>query len=319
MPPLLTLVELREAIADAIADNEKAYDVPTICTALGLASGDSNEAFSSKRVYVRSRIITKSIGELVDLAEKLLERYPDADDLENMIRLFKATGRGVTGHIKNLIFAADGPKPELVLNDALNNTIEIVENSEYCLVYDLPISSKGLLWKHLVEWWSNKNNLPFPDKQTEYDLFYRLIKSLASPPEKLLFETYFKYFHPKLGGELPALIPQVYLHYDPKTLKELKGEKRLSRQRMDFLLIFSNNERVVIEVDGKQHYSEGNLASPKKYTEMVAEDRKLRLLGYEVYRFSGYELVNEAGKEEVQNFFNKLLSKHDIQCDRRSP
>ena len=319
MPPLLTLVELREAIADAIADNEKAYNVPTICTALGLVSGDSNEAFSSKRVYVRSRIITKSIGELVDLGEKLLERYPDADDLENMIGLFKATGRGVTGHIKNLIFAADGPKPELVLNDALNNTIEIVENSEYCLVYDLPISSTGLLWKHLVEWWSKKNNLPFPDKQTEYDLFYRLIKSLASPPEKLLFETYFKYFHPKLGGELPALIPQVYLHYDPKTLKELKGEKRLSRQRMDFLLIFSNNERVVIEVDGKQHYSEGNLASPKKYTEMVAEDRKLRLSGYEVYRFSGYELVNKAGKEEVQNFFNKLLSKHDIQCDRRSP
>jgi len=211
MPPLLTLVELREAIADAIADNKKAYNVPTICTALGLVSGDSNEAFSSKRVYVRSRIITKSIGELVDLGEKLLERYPDADDLENMIGLFKATGRGVTGHIKNLIFAADGPKPELVLNDALNNTIEIVENSEYCLVYDLPISSTGLLWKHLVEWWSKKNNLPFPDKQTEYDLFYRLIKSLASPPEKLLFETYFKYFHPKLAGELPALIPQVYL------------------------------------------------------------------------------------------------------------
>jgi very-short-patch-repair endonuclease len=318
MPPLLTLVELREAIADVIADNEKAYDVPTICTALGLASGDSNEAFSSKRVYVRSRIITKSIGELVDLGEKLLERYPDADDLENMIGLFKTTGRGVTGHIKNLIFAADGPKPELVLSDALNNTIEIVENSEYCLVYDLPISSTGLFWKHLVEWWSNKNNLPFPDKQTEYDLFYRLIKSLASPPEKLLFETYFKYFHPKLGGELPALIPQVYLHYDPKTLKELKGEKRLSRQRMDFLLIFSNNERVVIEVDGKQHYSEGDLASPQKYIEMVAEDRKLRLLGYEVYRFSGYELVNEAGKEKVQKFFNKLLSKHHIHCDHLS-
>ena len=115
-----------------------------------------------------------------------------------------------------------------------------------------------------------------------------------------------------------AIIPQVYLHYDPKTLKELKGEKRLSRQRMDFLLIFSNNERVVIEVDGKQHYSEEDLASPKKYTEMVAEDRKLRLSGYEVYRFSGYELVNKAGKEEVQNFFNKLLSKHDIQCDHRS-
>ncbi len=221
MPPLVTLVELREAIADAIADNEKAYDVPTICNAFGLAPGDSEEAFTSKRGYVRSRIIAKSLGELVDLGEKLLERYPDTEDLVNMIKLFKATGGGVAGHIKNLIFAADGPKPELVLTDALTNTIEIVENAEHCLVYDLPISQTGLLWKNLVEWWSNKNNLPFPDKQTEHRLFYRLKES--------------------------------------------------------------------------------------------AEDRKLRLLGYEVYRFSGYELEKKSGKEEVHNFFNQLFDKHRIQ------
>lgn len=313
MPPLLTLVELREAIADAIAVNEKAYDVPTICTALGLAPGDSGEAFSSKRVYVRSRIIAKSMGELVDLGEKLLERYPDAEDLRNMIKLFNTTRGGVVGHIKNLIFAADGPKPELVLTDALNNTIEIVENAEHCLVYDLPISQTGLLWKNLVEWWSSKNNLPFPDKQTEYNLFYRLKKSLVSPPEHLFFETYFKCFHPTLGECLPALLPQVYLHYDPKTLKDLKGQKRLSRQRMDFLLLFSNNERIVIELDGKQHYAEGNLASPKKYTETVAEDRKLRLLGYDIYRFSGYELDNNNGKKEIQSFFDQLFDKHRIQ------
>ena len=37
---------------------------------------------------------------------------------------------GVSGHYKNLIFAANGPKPELVLADALNNDIHIVKNQE---------------------------------------------------------------------------------------------------------------------------------------------------------------------------------------------
>ncbi|WP_224096094.1 hypothetical protein [Nostoc sp. MS1] len=203
----ITIVELREAIAEVIAINEKAYDVPCICTALGLSPGETNEAFSSKRVYVRSRIITKGINELINLGEKLLERYPNASDLEKMINLFKNSSTGVNGYIKNLIFAADGPKPELVLVDALDNSIEIVENAEYCLVYDLPISPTGLLWIHLVEWWAKKCNLPFPDKKTEHHLFYRLKKSLdlKSPPEHLLFETYFKYFHPQLKERLPAL------------------------------------------------------------------------------------------------------------------
>src|SRR5690606_24500522 len=42
-----------------------------------------------------------------------------------------------------------------------------------------------------------------------------------------------------LGDTLPALIPQVYLHYDPYTLAQLGGVGRLPRQRMDFLLLFS--------------------------------------------------------------------------------
>lgn len=57
---------------------------------------------------------------------------------------------GVQGSIKNLIFAANGPKPEIVLADAINNDIRIVKNEQYCLVYDQPIPERGLLWKDLV-------------------------------------------------------------------------------------------------------------------------------------------------------------------------
>jgi very-short-patch-repair endonuclease len=79
---------------------------------------------------------------------------------------------------------------------------------------------------------------------------------------------------------------------------------------MDFLMLFSNHERIVIEVDGKHHYANGDVASPQRYAEMVAADRELRLAGYEIYRYGGYELQGNAGKDSAEKFFHKLLRKH---------
>ncbi|MCP4614782.1 MAG: hypothetical protein GY845_39380 [Planctomycetes bacterium] len=218
---------------------------------------------------------------------------------------------GVQEKVKNLIFAADGPKPEIVLSDSLSNEIQIMRNAEYCLVYNQPIRDSGLYWSDLIKWWSDRNKDEAEATKVEENLYRRLQRSLQSEPERLLFKTYFKEFH-KLGGNFPALIPQVYLHYDPYTFRELKGSKRLPRQRMDFLILFSNHERIVIEVDGKQHYADDSKASPRKYAEMVAADRELRLAGYEIYRFGGYELQESRGSKLVKEFFCKLLQKHGI-------
>jgi len=81
---------------------------------------------------------------------------------------------------------------------------------------------------------------------------------------------------------------------------------------MDFLVLFSNTIRVVIEVDGAQHYSEDGRASPTLYSEMVAADRQLRLAGYEVFRFGGAELQGDPGKAIVVEFFNALLKRHGV-------
>src|SRR5690606_17131138 len=51
--------------------------------------------------------------------------------------------------VKNIIFASIGPKPDIVLGDALTNKINIVGNSESCLVYDREISEDGLSWQEL--------------------------------------------------------------------------------------------------------------------------------------------------------------------------
>lgn len=79
------------------------------------------------------------------------------------------------------------------------------------------------------------------------------------------------------------------------------------RERMDFLLLLPHGVRIVLEVDGKQHYAEGDIASPKLYSEMVSEDRRLRLHGYEVYRFGGYELSRSSATDMLREFFDELL------------
>lgn len=222
---------------------------------------------------------------------------------------------GVQGEIKNLIFAANGPKPELVLTDATTNTIRIVANEEYCLVYNRNISERGLLWGELVDWWRDLNNLTdWSRAKQRKNLFARLKDSMGdNEVEKLLFTTYYKEFFEGLEYDLPALVPQVYLHYDPYTVEQLGGVSRLLRQRMDFLVLFPNRRHVVLEIDGKQHYAEGDTASPQRYAEMVMEDRNLRLAGYEVFRFGGYEFCDQEGvKRTLKDFFHGLLRLHSI-------
>jgi very-short-patch-repair endonuclease len=73
-------------------------------------------------------------------------------------------------------------------------------------------------------------------------------------------------------------------------------------------MLLAGGKRAVIEVDGKQHYADSDgKANPRLYSEMVAEDRRLRLSGYEVYRFGGYELSVSTAEETVVEFFRRLL------------
>lgn len=232
-----------------------------------------------------------------------------AGDISGQMVFKVGTVSGVHEPVKNLIFASNRYKPEIILEDALSNRIKIVRNGEYTLVYDKPIKSSGLLWVDLVKWWAELQGEAISKEQAQL-LKIRLFNSLASEPEKVLFECYYKTMPGKMQRNLPALVPQVYLHYDPYSIKQY-GIQYLLRQRMDFLLLLPGSKRIVIEVDGIQHYSESTIAKPSKYAEMVALDRDLKLLGYEVYRFGGYELV--AGNESMLvDFFEKLFKKHQL-------
>lgn len=238
---------------------------------------------------------------------------------------------GVAGAMKNLIFASVGEKPELVFRDAVNNDVEIVKHADKVLVFDRPLPSSGLLlWKDLQNWYAETHGIGDSGSAKE-QLFRRLRQAVLgarSAGEFAVFQGYYERYGRSLGDRLPALIPQVYLHYDPYTRRQRGDEPFLARQRMDFLLMLEQDVRIVIEIDGRHHYavpdphaSDRFIANSQLYAEMVAEDRRLRLMGYEVYRFGGREFldvnleqlkVGPSAQQCVADFFDRLLARHSV-------
>jgi very-short-patch-repair endonuclease len=108
---------------------------------------------------------------------------------------------------------------------------------------------------------------------------------------------------------LPALLPEVWLHWDPKTVRE-RGAAALLGHRMDFLLLLPHDRRVILEVDGSHHYAshDGTRPSPARYAAMARADRDLKLSGYEVFRFGAAELTDpDSARSLLETFFADLF------------
>ncbi len=82
---------------------------------------------------------------------------------------------------------------------------------------------------------------------------------------------------------------------------------------MDFLLLLPGGVRVVLEVDGRQHYAdkEGK-ANPARYGAMAAADRELKLAGYHVFHFGGAELREDTAEEVGGAFFDALFERYGL-------
>ncbi|WP_175670871.1 hypothetical protein [Burkholderia ambifaria] len=206
-----------------------------------------------------------------------------------------------------------------------------MKHADKVLVFDRPLPNSGLLlWKDLRDWYAELHGISDPGSAKE-QLFRQLrqaVLNARSAGEFVVFQGYYERYGVSLGERLQALIPQVYLHYDPDTQRQRGDEQVLARQRMDFLLMLEPGVRIVIEIDGRHHYAASHphapdrfIANAQRYAEMVAEDRRLRLIGYEVYRFGGHEFLDvdleerKAGpnaQQRVAEFFDRLLAKHGV-------
>lgn len=318
--------KLREAIGAALRDAMSPSTVERFCTGIGLAPPDHEQndiAWNSKRAYVVRRLEGKPLPELLRIASQVLDECKgdaSADELAQLAA--QADGGGVAGEMKNLLFATVGPKPKVVLRDAINNDLQVVANEEHWLVYDRPWRSESLTLRRLGDWWAEREQLTGASETEVWrHLLQRLVRSLDNDAERRIFNMYAQRYR-RLSGDIPVLLPQVYLSYDPYPQSGYgPDDAPLKRQRMDFLLLFPGRVRVVIECDGVQHYAddpdparpgERPPASPRRYADMVAEDRALRLRGYEVYRFGGYELMESNGADRrLEEFFDALATRYD--------
>lgn len=239
----------------------------------------------------------------------------DADGFELIVSgkisnesIYKIVKRSrIQSNMKNLIFAPLNKKPDIVIDDAIDNELKIVGDTGDCLFYNFESNADGLSWNTLVNWWATKST----NDNVKRELFMRLRNSLDSQPERDFMALYYMLY--EKCNDFPALIPQVYLHYDPHVKKWRGNDIVYTHQRMDFLMLLPNGIRIIIEIDGKQHYAEEDKASPKLYAEMVKDTRELQLKGYEVYRFGGYEFVDKTKlRQMIQDFFETLFSKYKI-------
>ncbi|MFI2279605.1 AbiJ-related protein [Nocardia beijingensis] len=226
-----------------------------------------------------------------------------------------ATGVAATPP-KTLVFSGKF-KPDIRLSSVPDNRLEIVDNGADALIYDRPIGSDGLRWRDLHRWWCDRH--PTLDADTaKSQLYQRLGQYLpeSSPPQRLLYRLYHE-IHGQRVWDLPALLPEVWLHWDHQTVRQ-RGAQALLNQRMDFLLLHPGGHRVVLEVDGKTHYTDqdGN-ASPQVYARNTRIDRNLRMRGYEVFRFGGAELTDpDTAKPLLTEFFTALFDRF---ADPRRP
>lgn len=295
--------ELVEELARAVAD-KKAYEVEQFCDLLNLPPHPKSDAdpWQSKVVYTRGRLAALDMPGLVRVAGQVLDEM-DSQPLQQLIDRYRPPGS--TGSVKNLIFGSTR-KPDLVLADALSNDVALM-NPEAALIYDDGIPEEGLSWRILVRALL-PNDAGTDEPTAARTLYTRLHECLASPPERYFFEAYATRY--RRGFDQPALIPQVWVHYDPRSRWE-RDAPVVTTQRMDFLLLLAGGRRVVCELDGKTHYTDDEGApSPSRYAQMVRDDRELRLRGYEVYRFGASEVFGQASTLELVNdFFDRLLDK----------
>lgn len=113
MPPPTppeTIQELRRLISSAISDF-KAYDVPALCSRLGLADGTAEEAFSSKFKYASSRLQAVKLATLLVIGRQLLEEVNDYPLAEQVAKIEELDEPDVTELTRRLLVAVFDKRP----------------------------------------------------------------------------------------------------------------------------------------------------------------------------------------------------------------
>ncbi|PHG74423.1 hypothetical protein [Bacillus wiedmannii] len=218
-------------------------------------------------------------------------------------------------------------KINLVMEDLTTGdfTIHNAKDDSY-LVFNERIPAKGLTWKQLNTWW--KNQSPIHNKPE--DLIERM-KEVCVWSEKKFLDLYLNLYD---DDDHPAILPQITIAYSPilskSDLRNLEIDPK-HRYTMDFMVIPNDKTKILIEIDGREHYSklltkilveiDGKehystlknsvyIAAPELYAAQAKEDRELKVKGYTVFRFGGSEMMDgkeDTLQEEMKKIFDPYL------------
>ncbi len=94
----------------------------------------------------------------------------------------------------------------------------------------------------------------------------------------------------------PALIPEVWLNYmGPRKTADESLHLDENPSRVDSVML-AEGQKCVIEIDGKSHYADYREADrrwipdERRYTRNLRIERSLRAQGWEIFRFSDFEI-----------------------------
>lgn len=253
--------------------------------------------------------VVNTLAPLLRQADGLELREVDTDGGYPVFRI--VSPQAIHRPPKTVIFGSQ-LKPDLRVSDTVNNDLDIVD-AKGALVYDQPIGPTGLQFGDLAAWWQRTRPDP-AGEEARHSLYRRLFNAIPdkSPPQQRVFNLYHR-LHSEHLDAMPALLPEVWLHWDPKTVQQ-RGPQALLGQRMDFLILGPNNQRIIIEVDGKTHYTDSHgRPSPQVYAQNTRYDRTMQLRGYTIYRFGAIELDTDTDAEILlAQFFSDMFHQHNI-------
>jgi very-short-patch-repair endonuclease len=114
--------------------------------------------------------------------------------------------------------------------------------------------------------------------------------------------------------DFPALVPEVWLNYLDRNVRTEADSEHLQQNpgRVDFVMLADSRKRV-IEIDGPSHYADFDEAqrlytvSEQRYTKNLWVERSLRRSGWEIHRFSNWEVLRCDDPDFVEKRVKDML------------
>ena len=308
---------LIEQCANLIWDTKYANEIPVFMQRLGIEKQSTANPYANKRTYVTDTLYNNDDRTVLNFSNNLLVHlklgnhsskskeietwYKCRSDLERILLEIRNCPSNTVG-LKQIFYACQY-KPELITQaDGF-----MADKKNCSLDYRGPFSHTGITWDNVLDYFMSK-------EITLWDLSDRYDKAIAPRCEKLFYEAYTKQFI-NTGFEISnceiALLPQVYVNWDPYT-KEQRGYK-LVNQRVDFLWYGPNHFPLIIEIDGPSHWE-----FPDEYCVQCRTDRDLMDLGFHIRRFTNDEILSWHNHGELEKEVKSLFSGYLLQAKNKS-